>query len=37
VLAREPRGSAVITAALDKDGQKATRESFPALKHRVMA
>jgi nitrilase len=36
VLAREPRGSAVITAALDKDGQKATRGSFPALKHRVM-
>jgi nitrilase len=37
VLAREPRGSAVITAALDKDGQKATREGFPALKHRVLA
>jgi len=36
VLAREPRGSHVVTAALDMDGQKATRESFPALKHRVM-
>ena len=36
VLAREPRGSHVVVAALDKDGQKATRESFPALKHRVM-
>jgi nitrilase len=37
VLAREPRGSHVVTAALDKDGQRATRESFPALKHRVLA
>jgi nitrilase len=37
VLAREPRGSRVVLAALDKDGQKATRESFPALKHRVLA
>ena len=37
VLAREPRGSGVVLAALDKDGQRATRESFPALKHRVMA
>jgi hypothetical protein len=37
VLSREPRGSAVITAALDKEGQRATRESFPALRHRVMA
>ena len=36
VLAREPRGSRVVVAALDKAGQKATRESFPALKHRVM-
>jgi predicted amidohydrolase len=37
VLAREPRGSRVVLASLDKDGQKATRESFPALKHRVLA
>jgi nitrilase len=37
VLAREPRGSAAVAAALDKDGQRATREGFPALKHRVMA
>jgi hypothetical protein len=27
----------VVLAALDKHGQKATRESFPALKHRVLA
>jgi nitrilase len=37
VLAREPRGSAVVAAALDKDGQRSTRKGFPALKHRVMA
>ena len=37
VLAREPRGQQVVTAALDKAGQQATRESFPALKHRVLA
>ena len=37
VLAREPRGSRVVTAALDMEGQKSTRESFPALKHRVLA
>jgi predicted amidohydrolase len=36
VLAREPRGSGVVVAALDKEGQKSTRESFPALKHRVL-
>lgn len=36
VLAREPRGSHVVTAKLDLEGQKATRESFPALKHRVI-
>ncbi len=36
VLAREPRGSHVVVATLDKDGQKATRDNFPALKHRVM-
>jgi nitrilase len=37
VLAREPRGSHVVTATLDMEGQKSTRESFPALKHRVLA
>jgi len=37
VLAREPRGSHVVTATLDMEGQKLTRESFPALKHRVLA
>jgi predicted amidohydrolase len=37
VLTREPRGQLAVTAALDKDGQQATRESFPALKHRVLA
>ena len=36
ILAREPRGSHVVTAKLDLEGQKATRASFPALKHRVM-
>ena len=36
VLAREPRGQQVVAAALDKAGQQATRESFPALKHRVL-
>ncbi len=37
VLAREPRGQQVVAAALDKAGQQATRENFPALKHRVLA
>ena len=37
VLAREPRGSHVVTATLDMEGQKLPRESFPALKHRVLA
>jgi nitrilase len=37
VLAREPRGQQLVVAALDKSGQQATRESFPALKHRVLA
>jgi nitrilase len=35
VLAREPRGSGVVTAALDRDAQAATRTNFPALQHRV--
>ena len=37
VLAREPRGSHVVTAALDLNGQQSTREGFPALRHRVLA
>ena len=37
VLAREPRGSHVVTAALDREGQQSTREGFPALRHRVLA
>ena len=37
VLARQPRGSGVVTASLDKVGQQETRETFPALKHRVLA
>ena len=36
VLARRPRGSGVVLAALDREGQAATRASFPALKHRVI-
>ena len=36
VLGREPRGSGVVAAALDREGQKSTREGFPALKHRVL-
>jgi len=34
VLARQPRGSGVVLATLDRDGQRATRASFPALHHR---
>jgi len=36
VLGRRPRGSGVVLATLDRDGQQATRVSFPALGHRVM-
>jgi deaminated glutathione amidase len=36
VLAREPRGSGVVTAQLDRDAQRATRASFPALQHRAI-
>ncbi len=36
VLARQPRGSGVVLATLDREGQRATRVSFPALGHRVM-
>ncbi len=37
VLARQPRGSGVVVAALDKAGQLEARASFPALRHRVLA
>ncbi len=37
VLAREPRGSGVVVAALDREGQRETRANFPALAHRVIA
>jgi deaminated glutathione amidase len=36
VLAREPRGSGVVTANVDRDAQRATRASFPALQHRAI-
>ena len=36
VLARQPRGSGVVLAALDRDGQRATRAEFPSLAHRVI-
>ena len=37
VLARLPRGSGVVLAAIDRERQAATRASFPSLKHRVIA
>ena len=36
VLKRLPRGSGVVLAALDRERQAATRQSFPALDHRVV-
>jgi predicted amidohydrolase len=36
VLARRPRGSAVVLAALDRDEQDSIRKGFPALAHRVV-
>jgi nitrilase len=36
VLARRPRGSGVVLAAIDRDGQQSTRAGFPALSHRVL-
>ena len=36
VLNRLPRGSGVVLAALDRERQAATRQSFPALGHRVL-
>jgi len=36
VLRRLPRGSGVVLAALDREGQSAARRSFPVLSHRVI-
>ena len=36
VLAREPRGTGVVLAALDREGQRATRTELPSLAHRVV-
>ena len=36
VLARQPRGSGVVLAALDREGQRAMRADFPSLTHRVV-
>jgi nitrilase len=36
VLARLPRGSGVVLAALDRDGQQDARREFPSLQHRRM-
>ncbi|MFZ2508966.1 MAG: carbon-nitrogen hydrolase family protein [Steroidobacteraceae bacterium] len=36
VLQRQPRGSGVVLAALDREHQAATRAGFPVLDHRVL-
>ncbi len=36
VLARRPRGTGLVTAGLDREGQRQVRERFPALAHRVL-
>lgn len=36
VLTRLPRGRGTITATIDLDGLRATREAFPALAHRAL-
>jgi len=36
VLRRLPRGTGIVVAGLDLDGQRRARETFPALKHRVL-
>jgi nitrilase len=36
VLQRLPRGSGVVLATVDRAGQAATRQRFPALEHRVV-
>ena len=37
VLTRLPRGSGLVTAAIDREALARTRASFPALTHRVLA
>jgi nitrilase len=36
VPARRPRGTGVVVAELDREGQRRARRSFPALDHRVL-
>lgn len=36
VLTRRPRGTGLVAAQLDRDGQQEVRERFPALAHRVL-
>ncbi len=36
VLARQPRGSGVVLARLDRQAQASNREGFPVLQHRVL-
>lgn len=36
VLARQPRGTGVVLAALDREGQRETRAEFPSLAHRAV-
>jgi len=36
ILKRLPRGSGVVLAPLDRERQAATRQSFPALAHRIV-
>jgi len=36
VIRRRPRGSGVVVASLDREAQRRTRETFPALAHRVL-
>ena len=36
VVARRPRGTGLVTAEVDRDGQRHVRERFPALAHRVL-
>jgi len=36
VIVRRPRGTGVVVAELDREGQRGARRSFPALDHRVL-
>jgi nitrilase len=36
VVARRPRGTGIVTAEIDREGQRLVRERFPALTHRVL-